>query len=697
MKKTGYVCFPCWKETGRDKPYSRSYDLIAHMVNVHEKYPEGAVNKTAYSTDGSNIRDATEDEKIRYRDANKHRRKVPVEEKSSSSEPSHSGTALAHADTTKARPASAREVRGGRGASSDDRGVANSTKEIGRKSKSTEGEHGSTNKRDDREASRGHSDRESQKSGRETIEDVEPDEEEIDRRKMAEIQSRMEARKAAKDLDLAHATIAELKATYGSSVTAPEKTAAKKVPDPDKKVGMSRSTKKVMAPLTVAVPIDTLPVASVIAGPPNPTTEPSVGAGLDRGRATRRAGADCRGDDALATLNFGAITGADWLVSAPCGDTSNTTLGIALVAGALGRKVPRLSNDLALAGMTECYVGLAPTRKGSKALVAVAPPNSLESDDVKHADSGSEVRLSQSDVHIGFPGDVGEAATDMGTVGQTTEVAVSDIVPGLDPTQISRGVGDPDGANVLDTGMSGVDADEKVSDTPTASGEITTPVSEQAGISGSTHVPLESLQTPVATIVVPGSAEEKAMWRVKRDNKEKMIREFAASQLLQEELAKTAPNLVSVASFLNKVCGTGSGAQQLRETAGLLIQKKPTEEAMPRTSMREADATGKDAASPVLEPPAEARDSNTVLATGGAPVLESRVGTVGVESRDAVTGDLGLDAEASDEVVQCDGEPNVTLHTDTCMSIGSSTEESPEPSTCGLSDSAGDSRKRAAD
>jgi len=85
MKKTGYVCYPCWKENGREKPYSRSYDLIAQMVNVHEKYPDGAMNKAAYLTDGSNVGDATEKEKVRYRDANKHRRKK-VDEKSSSSE-----------------------------------------------------------------------------------------------------------------------------------------------------------------------------------------------------------------------------------------------------------------------------------------------------------------------------------------------------------------------------------------------------------------------------------------------------------------------------------------------------------------------------------------------------------------------------------------------------------------------------------
>jgi len=90
---------------------------------------------------------------------------------------------------------------------------------------------------------------------------------------------------------------------------------------------------------------------------------------------------------------------------------------------------------------------------------------------------------------------------------------------------------------VIDTEMPRVAANEEVSDTPTAPGEIMTPVSEWVGISESTHVPFESLQTPVTTTAAHGSAEEKAMWRVKRDTKEKMIREIAASQLLQEELA----------------------------------------------------------------------------------------------------------------------------------------------------------------
>jgi len=45
------------------------------MVNVHGKYTENAINNTAYGTDGSDVRDATAEEKIRYLDANKHKGK----------------------------------------------------------------------------------------------------------------------------------------------------------------------------------------------------------------------------------------------------------------------------------------------------------------------------------------------------------------------------------------------------------------------------------------------------------------------------------------------------------------------------------------------------------------------------------------------------------------------------------------------
>jgi len=52
-----------------------------------------------------------------------------------------------------------------------------------------------------------------------------------------------------------------------------------------------------------------------------------------------------------------------------------------------------------------------------------------------------------------------------------------------------------------------------------------------------------------------------------------MIREIAANQLLQEELAKHDPNLACVASFLSKVCGTSRETKKLQDAARIGIQK----------------------------------------------------------------------------------------------------------------------------
>jgi len=151
MKKTGYVCYPCWKENGREKPYSRSYDLIAHMVNVHEKYPDGAVNKAAYLTDGSNVHDATEEEKVRYRDANKHRPKK-VDEKSSFSEPSVSNTVLLTGAPRPAWPASVHAEQSTGNAFPGDRSEGNRVKDKERNSSRTREEIEKTRKDDDRES-----------------------------------------------------------------------------------------------------------------------------------------------------------------------------------------------------------------------------------------------------------------------------------------------------------------------------------------------------------------------------------------------------------------------------------------------------------------------------------------------------------------------------------------------------------------
>jgi len=103
---------------------------------------------------------------------------------------------------------------------------------------------------------------------------------------------------------------------------------------------------------------------------------------------------------------------------------------------------------------------------------------------------------------------------------------------------------------------------EKTNDVPTIPGEVATPVRESSGAAAvkEPSVLPEAILKPATIAIIPGSAEEKAAMKTKYDRKQEMLREIAASQLLQEEIAKSDPNLLSVSSFMSKVCGMDRGA-----------------------------------------------------------------------------------------------------------------------------------------
>jgi len=51
-----YKCFPCRKQDDKARSYTRSYDLILHMVNTHSKYPNDVRHNAYYAADGSDLR-----------------------------------------------------------------------------------------------------------------------------------------------------------------------------------------------------------------------------------------------------------------------------------------------------------------------------------------------------------------------------------------------------------------------------------------------------------------------------------------------------------------------------------------------------------------------------------------------------------------------------------------------------------------
>jgi len=260
---------------------------------------------------------------------------------------------------------------------------------------------------------------------------------------------------------------------------------------------------------------------------------------------------------------------------------SSAELGIALVASALGKKVPQKLSGRVSTGVSGCYVELASTRKKLRTPVSVAPPNSIDSDDQEHAEVGSEVPLSHSDGHIGLPGDAIETATNVGGGSGPTVVEVSDRLPGQGSTRpcavenVAGGeiiigerpaaqVAGEDSTAVLVTAMTEVAANEEVSDEPVTPGLISTPVPTSIS---EERILAEKDQQPRGNEVSTEQTGKAFQQKQKIANKQRMIREIAANQLLQEELAKHDPNLACVASFLSKVCGTGIETKKLQKAA----------------------------------------------------------------------------------------------------------------------------------
>jgi len=203
-----------------------------------------------------------------------------------------------------------------------------------------------------------------------------------------------------------------------------------------------------------------------------------------------------------------------------------------------------------------------------------------------------------------------------------------------------------------------------------------------------------------------------------------MIKEITASQLLQEELAKSDLNLVGVHAFMNKVCGLDSGTQKLKEAALCAIQKRDAnrEELLPIATIAAATETGAEATVPVSQPcttetaniPATGEDESRVFATG-APVGNDVTAIAAVEDKSgkAEAAPAGrtnaprtvicdVTAEPSGASVEVEGggaqehdETDVISLVETVMSVGgSSSDGDRSPSTCGSSVSTSGTRKR---
>jgi len=366
------------------------------------------------------------------------------------------------------------------------------------------------------------------------------DDDERDRRKLAEIIKRMDERKLTKESDARH-----------SVVTRPVKTiitAKVKVPKGrEEGVEMVRGgVKKTMESHDVPKkPANVKPDVTVVK---------SITAGAAQRDAVRRWAANETSDTELVTQSTvskssnrpkGAKKVSDKVPEVVVEDaqsleiqdfiasqyppvdkgvSSTVRLGRALVSGALGRRNddPKLFG--AAINIVECSVRLQTTKKKAKVPVSAAPPNSIESE----ADCGDT-----SDVHLS------QSATDLGTQIELP----GDGLEGAEP----QTMGTP---TLNKTSNSG----RKI-------------VEKSAGVSISIQAGPESVKSPRNVIL---------------DDFNRLLAEIEVSSLVQEELIRTEPQLASATTFLEIV--TSGAPNKLRtganpdETTGITTDAIPIKE-----------------------------------------------------------------------------------------------------------------------
>jgi len=200
--------------------------------------------------------------------------------------------------------------------------------------------------------------------------------------------------------------------------------------DAEKKAGTRRGSKKAIATQSATGVVPTKLVASVAAvtrkSTPEPTSaqETAVVVASTCGRSSKPPVTKIREDGALSTLKFSSIYDDGLRVAESAGDVAETALGIAFDTTALGKRVSRVTQTHDVVGLADCYVELPSLRKKAQNPVSVAPPNYIDSDDAGRGNTGSELCLSQSDGHIGFPGDVCGTTENVGLEFHKADVTV---------------------------------------------------------------------------------------------------------------------------------------------------------------------------------------------------------------------------------------------------------------------------------
>jgi len=406
-KKTDfdYKCFPCRKQDDTARAYTRSYDLIFHMVNTHLKFPNDVRHNTYYAADGTDLRDATSDEIEKYRLAAAHKRKRPETELAPVKSGDKPSTAVrdekktanrpSRIETTKYRENSPRirdKDSGSRGCGVEERGGRTSSRDS-RKDRD-DGSRSRHRTNLDRGDSKDARERHPSPRGEIRGEDMfEMDEEERDRRMIEEIRRRLEDQKASKEAASGRTDEKDVKTRKSDAKSSHEKESRGDNEEFKKSVAKAtrsrRGSKKASDIHLVTMTADAVQREEAAQWASSAASETMVATSkvpvevLVRSNASLKCmsekgiTANLESEESLFAQEFIA---AQYPPIVEGGVSDAIRMGRALVSGALGMQTddPKLFD--ATVKLPDCVVVLQSTKKKARTPVFAPPPNSIDSE-----------------------------------------------------------------------------------------------------------------------------------------------------------------------------------------------------------------------------------------------------------------------------------------------------------------------------
>jgi len=546
-----FKCQPCDEIEERDRTYTRSYDLVAHLVNTHSLYPMSIKHNATYIPAKSDLRPATAEEISKHKDANKHGKKRA---------PETASTGEASASVTTLEPEGLGGPRREREAHRP-KGDSQSTgeKKVKYDHARAKGSHGS------KDAGKNPSTDDARKA-RETADEKDAAEDEADMREYAALQSKMEARRIAREIKNTRDTLTPPRPERGNANDKPasqaEARASGKLTSNDPAL-----TKKITKPR--------------VNRPAQGTVEGGTGASsaTDTTHTSKQTGGKSRGKEPFEKKSTRiAIVPPTAQLSED--DSMTEILGPALVAGALNRKIGDARTSELIKGITECRVEILTTRQKAKLPLPDAPNNSAETSSVIEGAGAYDVRLSLSatdqNVRLELPGDVPEVIEKVTPNSGETSKGITNVEPrrvSLTSVAKPRSEGPPredacpgDKERQMSEGKSNANTDGR----PTGGENTANPKSAHA----ETTTLSEEREERRRELQISETLESEDN-TLKTATKPRVLRDIDIAMAMREHLAGTNPELTTATSFIGAVCGRSIAPGILR--AGTANFKVPVE------------------------------------------------------------------------------------------------------------------------